>query len=371
MLNTDLGFRSENIIKVPFLQSFLYSPDMDWRARFEKNEQIMQIVKQRMDASPLFDNWALGRGTPNELANSTLEFRAPGGELQKTTLMRADNEWFNVFDIKLIAGRNFIKEIDDLSYNLIVSESVLKQFGIDNYEDALLESSRRIWFAGGIGRDTEMATNPPFRIVGVVKDFCPVHLSQQQYSLTFYFMDGSSNPAHPILASLNPSNRQQVIEFMRNLHEELVGGEFTYSFIEDEMATIYKEDRKIAVIYSIFTLIAIFISALGLFALSLFDIQQRRKEIAIRKVNGANTNDIIILLLKRYAILLSIAFLISVPISLFAIHRYLESFAYKAVISWWLFAVALAITGIVSLLTLIYQTYKASNENPAEVVKGK
>jgi ABC-type antimicrobial peptide transport system permease subunit len=114
---------------------------------------------------------------------------------------------------------------------------------------------------------------------------------------------------------------------------------------------------------------AILISMLGLLGISLFDVRRRRKEIAIRKINGAMMKDLINLLLKKYLVLLGVAFVVSVPAALFVIMKYLENFAYKATVSWWLFAVALVVTVIVSLLTLIWQAYKAGSEPPAEVVK--
>jgi ABC-type antimicrobial peptide transport system permease subunit len=104
-------------------------------------------------------------------------------------------------------------------------------------------------------------------------------------------------------------------------------------------------------------------------SISLFDVQQRRKEIAIRKINGASFHDVIRLLLKKYFLSLIISFIIATPLALYAIHRYLEGFAHKAPVSWWLFAVAIVLTVGISLLTLIYQTRKAANQNPAEVVK--
>jgi ABC-type antimicrobial peptide transport system permease subunit len=105
--------------------------------------------------------------------------------------------------------------------------------------------------------------------------------------------------------------------------------------------------------------------------MSLFDIQQRRKEIAIRKVNGATFNDVIRLLLKKYFLSLTISFVVATPVALFAIHRYLEDFAKKATGSWWLFVVALILTTGISLLTLIYQTVRAAGQNPAEIVKSE
>ena len=102
--------------------------------------------------------------------------------------------------------------------------------------------------------------------------------------------------------------------------------------------------------------------------MSLFDIRQRRKEIAIRKINGATFSDVIRLLLKNYFWTLGVSFVIATPIAFFAIQRYLEDFANKAPISWWLFAIAMILTTGISLLTLIFQTRKAAGQNPAEIV---
>ncbi|MDR0726360.1 MAG: ABC transporter permease, partial [Prevotellaceae bacterium] len=215
----------------------------------------------------------------------------------------------------------------------------------------------------------EAGTNPPYRIVGVVKDFDAEHLSKQTTPTVFHF--NSAHESFPVIASFAPGRRQEVIELMKNLHDEFVGGEFSYSFIEDEIAAMYKEDKKVAMICTVFTGIAILISMLGLFGVSLFDIRRRRKEIAIRKINGARIIDIVGLLTKKYFALLGLAFAASTPVALFAIHKYLENFANKASISWWLFAVALVVTLAVSLCTLLWQTYKAGNENPAEVIKSE
>jgi ABC-type antimicrobial peptide transport system permease subunit len=202
-----------------------------------------------------------------------------------------------------------------------------------------------------------------------VKDFDYLHLSQKSCPVVYHY--SKSDRTDPLIASIVPGRTQDAIAFLRDLHEETVGGEFTYSFVENEVREMYREDKRIASIYSIFTFIAILISALGLLSMSLFDIQQRRKEIAIRKVNGATATDIIRLLLKKYFWSLVISFVIASPVAMLAINRYLEDFAHKAPVSWWLFAVAIVITAGISLLTLIYQTQKAANRNPAEVVKAE
>ncbi|GHT62196.1 ABC transporter permease [Bacteroidia bacterium] len=374
MLHQDLGYRTQNIIKATFIKMDYVSDRAisaeERQAMEEKEAHIADELKQKLDASTLIELWTWGE-SPNWAGGSTYEFRNPGEELQPTTLIRAEETWLKLFDIQLVDGRLWDNNIDKAftAYDMIVSESTLKQFGITDYTKAELEPYRRIWWSYDPENPDAMKKNPPYRIVGVVKDFYTDHLSKKQNPITFYFMNAQKSS--PIIASFAPGRRKEVIEFMKNLHDELIGGEFTYSFVEDEVAEVYKEDKKVAVIYSVFTVVAIFISILGLFGLSLFDIQQRRKEIAIRKVNGALTKDIIRLLLNKYFVLLGTGFAVSVPVALFAIHKYLENFAFQAPVSWWLFAIALLVTAAVSLLTLIYQTHKASNENPAEVLKSE
>jgi ABC-type antimicrobial peptide transport system permease subunit len=328
-----------------------------------------------MNASPLFTNWTYSRQSPNEFTNSEIGFKFQEGEYKNIQFISANENWFKVFDIQLKAGRLWDNEKDDFyQYHLIVTESVLKLFGITDFNDALLQPSQRLWWT--TGRDEEMKTNPPYRIVGVVKDFNYLHLSQQSDPIAFtyapqYISDGGSLTYSPIAASITPGRTQDAVEFMKALHDETAGGEFSYSFVEDEIREMYSEDKKIATIYSFFTFIAIFISALGLLSMSLFDVQYRRKEIAIRKINGATVIDIIRLLLKKYFISLLVSFVIATPVAIFAINRYLEDFANKAPVSWWLFAAALILTSGISLLTLVFRTNRAANQNPAEVLKSE
>ena len=134
---------------------------------------------------------------------------------------------------------------------------------------------------------------------------------------------------------------------------------------------MYDKDKQVTGIYTVFAIIAILISSLGLFGLSLFDVQQRYQEIAIRKVNGATTFSMMKMLLLKYYMLLGIAFLVAAPIAWLAISRYLEDFAHKAPVSWWIFAVALLITAGISLATLIWQIRKAAQTNPAKAMKSE
>jgi hypothetical protein len=372
MLDKDLGFRTHDIIKVDFLKRSHTVYDLQESDEERKNDKarrtaIVDELKQKLDASPLIERWGYGKFPIDNTYG--FAFKTDGGEMQNVTLMGANDTWFEIFGIELLEGRSWNEETDNLSYNIIVCESVLKQFGIADYSEGKLIPHRRLWhyFDGSAKMEEEMNTNPPNHIVGVMKDFHTEHLSKQLTPVVFYFSKGFLDD--PVIASFTPGRRQEVIEFMKNLHDELVGGEFTYTFIEDAIAKMYSEDKKVSVICTAFTGMAILISMLGLLGISLFDIRQRRREIAIRKINGAMMKDVISLLLKKYFVLLGVAFIVSVPAALFVILKYLENFAYKAPVSWWLFAVALAVTVFISLLTLVWQAYKAGCEPPAEVVK--
>jgi hypothetical protein len=367
MLDKDLGFRTHDIIKVTFLKDYygMSLSDEEYQAKMKKDEETASLLKQKINSSALVECWAFGKFPIDDLSLCRLTL---GDKEVDARLFGIDDTWFKLFDVPLLDGRLWNNEVDNfMSYNMIVTENMLKQFNITDYRNAELQPHQRMWYVFGNGRDEEMNTNPPYRIVGVVKDFHSAHLSRQLEPAAIVFSPASIR--QPVVASFVPENRQAVIEFMKNLHDELVGGEFTYSFIEDEIAKLYGDDRKVAIICSAFTGIAIVISMLGLLGISLFDIRQRRKEIAIRKINGAQVSDILRLLIRKYFVLLGVAFVVATPAALFAIHKYLENFAYKAPISWWLFAIALFTTIVVSLATLIYQTYKAGNENPATVIK--
>jgi ABC-type antimicrobial peptide transport system permease subunit len=362
MLDRDPGFRTHDIIRVPFMKSQTTTMSYD-RSKADEEIKKMNELRQKLSASPLIESWCSGN-FPVSDENYEYSFKVDGGEQKNAILMGVDETWFKMFDLKLLEGRSWNNETDDrLALDLIVSESTLKLFDIKDWRESGLIPFRRIVISS---RD-DMKTVPTYRIVGVIKDFHTEHLSKQASPVVFYFSYGSFQ--NPIIASFVPGRRQEVIELMKSLHDEFFGGDFTYTFIEDEIAKLYKDDKKVAVICTAFTGMAILISMLGLLGVSLFDIRQRRREIAIRKINGAMMKDIVQLLLKRYFVLLGVAFAVSVPVTLFVIVKYLENFAYKAPISWWLFAVALAVTVFISLLTLIYQVYRAGVEPPAEVVK--
>ena len=142
-----------------------------------------------------------------------------------------------------------------------------------------------------------------------------------------------------------------------------------YSILDEEVKAIYQEDRKIAGIYNIFAVIAIAVSCLGLFGISLFDIRQRYREIAIRKVNGAGLKDLYRLLFRKYLLVLGASFVVAAPLAYYLINRYTVDFVLKAPIGFGIFALALVLITIITVGTLWWQIRKAASIDPAVVMK--
>ncbi|WP_302798225.1 ABC transporter permease [Parabacteroides goldsteinii] len=368
MLNADLGYKTKDIIKAQFIKhpSNVWSmPDEDRTKYFNNINRLDGEIKQKMNASPLFYQWVYG-DSPHTIQESGIRLKTTEGEYKEVCSAYMSAENIQMYGLQLKEGRFWNDSIDNTyGYQFIINETAQKLFGITNIETALLQPDSRLWFTS---RD-DRKTNPPYHIIGVVKDFKFTHLSKPNAPLVI--SNSGSYNSQKLMASIVPGKKQEAIAFLKKLHNDTVGGEFEYSFVEDEVSALYKDDKKAAYIYSLFTVIAILISSLGLFSLSLFDVQQRYREIAIRKVNGATTRTVMQMMLRKYFKLLGLAFIISLPVSLLAIFKYLENFANKAPISWWIFAVALLITAGISLATLIWQIRKAARTNPAEAIKAE
>ena len=363
MLHAELGFRTEDIIQVQ-LQRYRSTnqDDMErWREWWEDSARKQGVIVSRMNETPLFSGWAYGY-SPLKRESYVKKFMV-ADETPEADYLQASHAWLDLYETRITEGDLFKEGVED---QIILTEQARKEWGISDFRETFVLTE-----GGHYLRDGKITTDTiRMQITGIAQNIRAGHPTEKRPPMVIRSSRMSSF-FEPISAAIVPGKRQEAIEFLRQLHQEWGEGEFTYSFVEDDLEAMYAEDRKVATIYSIFTVIAILISALGLFSMSLFDVQQRYKEIAIRKVNGATTSVIIGLLLKKYIVLLGISFVIAVPIAWYAIQRYLGGFAYKTAVSWWIFAAALLITAGISLLTLIHQTRKAALANPADVIRNE
>ena len=250
---------------------------------------------------------------------------------------------------------------------MIINETAKKLFQIKNIEEASLQPESRLWWSMGI----DEGKNPPFEIVGVIEDFRTGHLAKGDAPLAILY-DKGDNPTNPLIATIVEGKRKEAVDFLKELHDEVLGqGEFDYSFVEDEVKKLYDEDKRATQIYVTFAGLAICISCLGLFGLSLYDIRQRYREIALRKVNGATGKQVALLLVRKYLYILGAAFAVAIPLAYYIIHDYTKDFTVKAPVGVDIFIKGFILTLIISLGTLLWQVRRAVRINPALIMKSE
>ena len=290
----------------------------------------------------------------------------PGKEWTSIGTQVSNQNSFRILGIEAIEGRLWNDSIDnDMDLSIVINESAKRELGITDIDETPVILDRLLVYSP----QTKEQPAPTYQVIGVIKDMCTQHLSKgYEPMIFFYYKEGFSSG---LLVSIVPDKKQEAIDFLRKIYNESCGNELPYTFLKDEVLSIYKEDKQLVSVASLFAIIAILISAMGLFSLSLFDIQQRFHEISIRKINGATTKAIWQMLFIKYSQLYGIACLVGLPLSWLAITLYMVDFAYKAHIAWWIFAIAILLTGGISFLTLIWQIRKAARTNPAEIIRSE
>lgn len=374
MLHADLGFRTHDIINATMYHNplGLYKDSKENLLDEGKRQQInRELVNRRMAESTLFEYW-------NRSSNILLD----GGRLENFALERAENGFhqalvtsmtrrtMDMYGLQLVEGRLWNDSVDEAlsrnSFKVIINETAKRVLGVKDITREKLQPED-VHFASSWMPDF---FNPPCEIVGVIKDFNVRHLAKATMPMVIYYDSEIKWGLYAVTAAYRHEDRARVIRFLSDLYEEATGRtDFEYTLIEDVLARMYEDDRRVVRIYTLFAGVAILISLLGLLAIALFDISQRRREIGLRKVNGAQAHDIYPLLLRKYLAVLGVSALVSVPLSWLAITLYLQGFAHKAPLTPGLFVVAVLVTALLSLLTVMWQVHRAAHVNPAEVIK--
>lgn len=374
MLHADLGFRTHDIINATMYHNplGLYKDSKENLLDEGKRQQInRELVNRRMAESTLFEYW-------NRSSNILLD----GGRLENFALEQAENGFhqalvtsmtrrmMDMYGLQLVEGRLWNDSVDEAlsrnSFKVIINETAKRVLGVKDITREKLQPED-VHFASSWMPDF---FNPPCEIVGVIKDFNVRHLAKATMPMVIYYDSEIKWGLYAVTAAYRHEDRARVIRFLSDLYEEATGRtDFEYTLIEDVLAKMYEDDRRVVRIYTLFAGVAILISLLGLLAIALFDISQRRREIGLRKVNGAQARDIYPLLLRKYLAVLGVSALVSVPLSWLAITLYLQGFAHKAPLTPGLFVVAVLVTALLSLLTVMWQVHRAAHVNPAEVIK--
>jgi putative ABC transport system permease protein len=210
-----------------------------------------------------------------------------------------------------------------------------------------------------------------WRVAGVIKDYYHFGLKSPVLPMIIRYQSDVSNllvkldPSAASLSGIESSMSQIKLVWTRIFPKST----FNYTFLDQKFEAQYKEDKAFGSAFQVFTVLAILIAAMGLFGLTSYTVVQRKKEIGIRKVNGATIPQVLALLNKDFVKWVGVAFVIAVPVSWYTMNQWLEGFAYRTTLSWWVFALAGISALLIALLTVSWQSFQAAVTNPVDSLR--
>jgi putative ABC transport system permease protein len=293
-------------------------------------------------------------------SNNNNFFVYPGNEsnqLIKTLRYDVDENYIPTLGIQLLAGRNFSKEFGTDSSAVILNEAAANALG---------------WREKSIGQIISSNDNSgkkiSYHIIGIIKDF---HFRSLHERINPLLMSYAPDPG-TLIVKLKTKNIAGLTATLKKRWSEYCAEEpISYSFLDERFNNTYQSEQKIGLILGIFAGLTIFVACLGLFGLARFTAEQRTKEIGIRKVLGATVTDVTALLSKDFLKLVLIAFVIASPIAWYMMNKWLQDFAYKIDISWWIFALAAILAVLITIITVSFQSIKAALANPVDSLRSE
>lgn len=330
----NLGFNEEHLIKIEL--PYLYSNP--------------SLIKKEMTKLSFVENSALSDGIPGRI-----KLTMGSGSKENNFMISCINisdDYLKTMGINLIDGRNFLKS--DKNKSCILNEEAIKQFGWNNIENKKYNNGN----------------NNGYEVVGLVNNFNVQSLHSGISPVALIY-----DPDHRFDAlsiKLKPGNIGKQIKQLQEVWKELLPDEpFNFQFYDSISQAMYAKDKQLAQSITFFSLIAVILTCMGILGQIFLICLNKTKEIGVRKVNGAKIHEIIMMLNKGFIKWLVIAFIIATPIAYYAMHKWLENFAYKTHLNWWLFLLAGFITLTITLLTVSWQSYRAATMNPVEALKNE
>lgn len=336
VLEKNLGYDRENIIYFEKEGKLEHSADA-----FLSELRSLPEVKEAASSGFVL-------GGINSTGGVNWEGKTPEDQIQFWEI-RSDYRTVEILDIELVAGRYFLPDFTDTS-SVIFNEAAIRTMGMEN----------------PIGK-TIRHYEGDRRIVGIVKDFHVSSLHKKVEPALFLF---NPDRTSQVMIKIGSQNTRDAIEKIGAVYEKFNPGyPFKFRFLDRDYEELYNSEIRSASLSGYFAAFAILISCLGLFGLAAFTTEKKIKEIGIRKILGAGTWRIILLLSGDFTKMVFIAVLIAMPLSFFLIKEWLQDFSYHISLDWWVFALAGGISLLVSWLTISVQTYKAATFNPAECLR--
>jgi putative ABC transport system permease protein len=265
--------------------------------------------------------------------------------------MAVDPDFIKTIGLKIIDGRDFSWDLEtDKFKTVILNETAVKYFDLDPV----------------IGFELNIY-NTRALVIGVVKDYHNESFQTKISPQVLWYVPGWN---YNLSIRISSNNIRETIQYIKKQWNELSPDiPFEFQFLDEKYDALYREEDKFNLLIGYFSIIAILIACLGLYGLVSFSTERRKKEIGIRKINGARISEILFILNKDFVIRITIAFAIAVPIAIYAMNKWLMSFAYKTELNWWIFALAGIIALGIALLTVSWQSWRAATRNPVEALR--
>jgi putative ABC transport system permease protein len=307
-----------------------------------------KVLLEEFRKSPYIINLTVSEGVPGEIRISMGSNMENNKNNIGVPCIMVDTTFLETFGLKVTRGRNLLP--GDYEKVCMINEAAYKHF---EFQD--LENKRFNNFGG-------------FDIIGVVNDFQYSSLHQIIGPVCLMF----TSKSRPTSLSLRfaPNGAAPGMEYIKEKWQEILPGyPLKYQFYDDWFDSMYKSEEYFSRTISLFAILAVIISCIGILGLAIFSSERRTKEIGVRKINGARITEIMILLNKDIIYLLGIAFVIATPVAWYSMNKWLQSFAYRTELSWWIFALSGLLAFAIALLTVSLQSWGAATRNPVESLR--
>jgi len=332
--NKDLGFNRNRVLII----KNAYAVDQ-------------KILKQQLKQLPGVMNGTLTHYLPT--SNLSMLNYVTAGENKKieTQFWQVDEDYINTMGMKLVQGRNFNEQFRSDSSAVIINETMAKTIGYKGDPGAKIND----------GKD--------YKIIGVVKDF---NFSSLRDNVTPMMLVMNTDWFASLSVRINTNNLPALMQKIEDNWTAMQPGlHIDYSFMDDDFNALYNSEQRMGKLFIIFTTLAIIIACLGLFGLAAYAAEQRTREVSIRKVLGASVSAISTMLSKDFVRLVAISIIIATPLAWLVMQKWLQGFAYRQNIQWWVFVVTAIGALVIAVITVSYQAIKAALVNPADSLRGE
>ncbi len=346
MESTPLGINKDHVVTIPFSNTLGASYE-NFRTQLLQNSGIKSVSRSsRIPSGRLLDdmNASTYIGDSARPVNSDIKF------------VSADYDFVPTYGVQMTAGRNFSREYGTDTASFILNEAAVKTIGWKSPQEA-------------IGKDFKYG-NTKGHIIGVMADFHFESMHQHIVPLVLRLPPPSQPYFNDLSVKISGNNVQSSLGLIeKTWHAVYPETPYQYTFLDANFAKLYQSEQRQGTLFTVFACVAIFIACLGLFGLSAFTITQRVKEIGVRKVLGANVSSIVALLSKDFLKLVIIAAVIAFPVAWYAMAHWLQDFAYRINIVWWVFVLAAIAAALIALITVSFQAIKAAVANPVKSLR--